>query len=203
MVGPTQEFWQSKFDARQTPWDRGAANPQLATWLADGSLAPCRIAVPGCGSGHEVAQLATAGFVVTALDYAPAAIARTQAVLASAGASAAVIEADVLDWQPSAPFDAIYEQTCMCALHPDHWTAYARQLHAWTMPGGRLFALFMQGLRKGAAEGFVEGPPYHCDINAMRALLPSPLWDWPKPPYARVPHPMGVVEIALTLVRRA
>ena len=200
MPGPTPEFWQTKFETNHVPWDRGAASPQLALWLDHKALAPCRIAVPGCGSGHEVVQLAARGFDVTGLDYAPAAVARTRTALA--GASAEVIEADVLQWHPSTRFDAVYEQTCLCALHPDHWVNYSRQLHAWLKPGGKLFALFVQGVKPGAANGFVEGPPYHCDIHAMRALFDDTRWVWPKPPYQHVPHPMGFAELAVVLERR-
>ena len=60
----------------------------------------------------------------------------------------------------------------------------------------------MQARREGAAHGLVEGPPYHCDINAVRALFPADRWDWPAPPYARVPHPRGTDELALILTRR-
>lgn len=201
MAGPKVAFWQEKFAQHNTPWDRGAPSPQLFAWLDDGALAPCRIAVPGCGSGHEVVVLAARGFDVVALDYAPAAVTRTGEALRAAGVSADVIEADVLTWQPQAPFDAVYEQTCLCALHPDHWVAYADRLHGWLAPGARLFALFMQGARTGAADGFVEGPPYHCDIHAVRALFDGARWQWPKPPYVRVPHPMGIAELAVVLTR--
>jgi hypothetical protein len=109
--------------------------------------------------------------------------------------------ADVLQWMPDAPVDAVYEQTCLCALHPDDWLRYADRLHAWLRPGGRLFALWMQFQRAGAAEGRVEGPPYHCDINAMRALFPAERWQWPAPPYAAVPHPIGATELAVVLRR--
>ena len=202
MPGPTPEFWQSKFKANQLPWDRGAASPQLARWLDDKTLTPCRIAVPGCGSGHEVVQLAARGFAVTGLDYAAAAITRTRSALATASVKAEVIEADVLAWNPPVLLDAVYEQTCVCALHPDHWVNYSLQLHAWLKPGGKLFALFVQGIKPGAANGFVEGPPYHCDIHAMRALFDGTHWEWPKPPYERVPHPMGFAELAVVLTRR-
>ncbi|MBL8383062.1 MAG: methyltransferase domain-containing protein [Burkholderiales bacterium] len=202
MAGPDREFWQDKFEQRRTPWDRGAPSPQLVAWLDSGALAPCRIAVPGCGAGHEVALLAARGFEVVALDYARAAVERTRAALAAAGASARVVEADVLDWRPDAPFDAVYEQTCVCALHPDRWIGYAAALHAWLRPGARLFALFAQAARSGAADGFIEGPPYHCDIHAMRALFDAARWEWPKPPYPRVPHPMGMAELAVVLARR-
>ena len=201
MAGPTRQFWQDKFEHGTTPWDRGAPSPRLVAWLDDKTLQPCRIAVPGCGSGHEVVLLAQRGFEVVALDYAAAAVARTRGALERAGVAAQVIEGNVLDWQPDAPFDAVYEQTCICALHPDHWVNYAIALHSWFKPGGRLFALFMQGLRKGASEGQVEGPPYHCDINAMRALFEASRWNWPKPPYPRVDHPMGIAELAAVLTR--
>jgi len=202
MTGPTREFWEQRFAATDTPWDRGAPNPQLATWLVSGELAPCRILVPGCGSGHEVGVLARAGFEGTGLDYAPGALARAGERLSEAQVEATLVEADVLAWEPSAPFDAIYEQTCLCALHPDQWRDYADQLARWLKPGGGLFALFMRALRPGAAEGLIEGPPYHSDINAMRALFPSSLWTWPPPPYPSVAHPIGHPELAIVLLRR-
>lgn len=203
MAGPTPDFWQNRFESRQTPWDRGAPGPQLAAWLADGTLRPGeRVLVPGCGSGWDVAALARAGVQATGLDYTPAAVELARDRLAAEGLAAPVHLADVLAWEPADPVDAVYEQTCLCALHPDEWTTYAAQLHRWLRPGGRLLALFMQKLRPGAAEGLIEGPPYHCDIHAMRALFPSTLWDWPRPPYARVPHPMGMDELAVVLTRR-
>jgi SAM-dependent methyltransferase len=201
MSGPTRDFWDQRFAEGNTPWDRGVANPQLGIWLDTGALEPCRIMLPGCGAGHEVAVLAQAGFEVTALDYSPEAIARTRKLLDIKGLKATVVEADALTWQPAKPFDAIYEQTCLCALYPDQWRDYADQLHRWLKPGGKLFALFVQLLRPGAAEGKIEGPPYHCDIHAMRALFPEPRWSWQKPPYPRTTHPRGLAELAAILDR--
>jgi len=206
VAGPDVRFWQERFASGQTPWDRGAASPQLARWLDAGVLSPCRVLVPGCGAGHEVAELASRGFEVIGLDFAPAAIAQAAARLAGlapeARARARLVQADVLDWSPDEPVDAIYEQTCLCALYPDHWVAYARRLHGWLRPGGRLLALFVQIARPGAAEGFIQGPPYHCDIHGMRALLDAGRWQWPKPPYPRVEHPSGMAELAVVLERR-
>ncbi len=212
MSGPTKEFWQQRFEQGTTPWHRGEAGPHLAVWLADGTLSGTVI-VPGCGHGHEVAALARAGLGVIGLDYAAAACAltreRVQAEAAGAARPAdvlgavAVVEADALSWQPPSPVDSIYEQTCLCALHPDLWQPYAAQLQRWLKPGGKLGLLAMQCRRDSAAEGRIEGPPYHLDINAVRALFPSAMWDWPPPPYARVPHPSGIgEELALVLTRR-
>jgi SAM-dependent methyltransferase len=203
MAGPTKDFWNQRFTEGNMPWDRGEASPQMHAWLESGALAPCRILIPGCGSGYEAATLAAAGFEVTALDYSHEAVARTRRRLADARLTATVVEADALAWQPGRPFDAIYEQTCLCALYPDHWRAYADQLHRWLAPQGRLFALFLQLQRPGAAEGRVEGPPYHCDINGMRALFPDTRWSWPKPPYPRTSHPAGLAELAVVVDKRA
>jgi methyl halide transferase len=203
MPGPTKEFWEQRFAAGETPWDRGASSPQLAAWLGSGALRPCRILVPGCGSGYEVAELAMAGFEVTGLDYADEAIARAHRRLQDTRANATLVQADVLAWQPDRPFDAVYEQTCLCALYPDQWREYADQLHRWLAPGGRLYALFLQLLRPGAEGGAIQGPPYHCDINAMRALFPEPRWSWPKPPFPRTTHPLGLAELAVVLERCA
>lgn len=200
MAGPTQEFWQERYRNRETGWDRGGHSPQLDAWLTAEHLEPpCRILVPGCGAGWEVATLARRGFEVTGLDYAEEAVRRTRSLLDEQGLRAEVVQADVLQWQPAQPFAAIYEQTCLCALHPDHWVAYARALHGWLAPGGRLFALFMQALKPDAATGSVQGPPYHCDINAMRALFDGARWEWEKPPYPQVPHPNGHYELAVCL----
>ena len=203
MAGPSSAFWQERFEKQETGWDRGGASPQLLAWLARGDLQPCRLAVPGCGSGWEVAELAARGFEVTGIDYTQAAVDRTRALCLERGLAAEVVQADVLQYRPQAPFDAIYEQTCLCALHPEHWLRYAVQLRDWLRPQGVLSVLFMQVLRPSASEsGVIEGPPYHCDINAMRVLFPESDWIWPKPPYERVPHPRLQHELALRLVRR-
>jgi SAM-dependent methyltransferase len=208
MPGPTVDFWQQRFASGSLPWDRGEPSPQLLDWLADGSLraAGGRIAVPGCGAGHEVAALAAAGFQVTGIDYAPGAVSMARERLAAQARNAEVlraevVQADVLQWQPATPLDAVYEQTCLCALHPDQWVAYASQLRRWLRPGGSLFAMLMQAPREGASQGRIEGPPYHLDIHAVRALFPEPAWRWPAPPYPGVPHRQGWVELAVRLER--
>ncbi len=207
MSGPTHDFWQSRFAEGKLPWDRGAPNPQLLNWLADGTLAPGqRVVVPGCGQGWEVAALAAAGIQTIGIDFAPNALVLCRRLLERDGIGterAELLDANVLHWHPAAPVDAVFEQTCLCALYPDYWTAYAAQLHAWLRPGGKLLALFMQAPRPEADHGFIEGPPYHCDIHAMRALFPATQWEWPKPPYPRVRNDnIEREELAVVLVRK-
>ncbi|MEY4535816.1 MAG: hypothetical protein RLZZ246_2134, partial [Planctomycetota bacterium] len=127
----------------------------------------------------------------------------SSARLQSIGAQADVVLDDVLTWRPPTPVDAVYEQTCLCALHPRHWRAYVASLAAWLRPGGVLLAMLAQRPRPGAvAEGLIEGPPYHTDIHAARALFDDDAWQWPAPPYPRVDHPNGMHELGLLIRRR-
>lgn len=203
MAGPDTSFWQARFEQQQTGWDRGGPSPQLLDWLAHHEVPMGRVAVPGCGHGWEVAELARHGHEVVALDYTPAAVDSTRRRLQTLGLRAQVVQADVLHYEPPAPFDAVYEQTCLCAIHPEHWGTYAAQLHRWLRTDGSLLMLIMQRPRPAAIEeGLIEGPPYHCDINAVRALFPERLWHWPKPPYAKVAHPSLSHELAVVLRKR-
>ncbi len=187
--------WEEKYRANTTPWDRGGSSPALREWLASGLLRPGRLLIPGCGRGHEALDLASAGFQVTALDIAPTALKLLREQLERADLDAELVCADALAWHPEIPFDAVYEQTCLCALDPAHWPDYERRLHAWLKPGGLLFALFMQTGRAG-------GPPFHCGLADMRALFRADRWDWTEAPHKQVPHPDGIFEYTAVLGRR-
>lgn len=190
----TRCFWQGLYDEGRTGWDRGAPSPALDRWLGEGMLAPCRILVPGCGRGHEVVALARSGFDVTAIDYAPAAVAALEAALATSVVGATVVAADLFSFEPPEPFGAIYEQTCLCALEPVRRADYERRLWSWLMPGGTLAAAFMQTDAPG-------GPPFACPPEAMRTLFPAARWVWPDD-LVPEPHPMGLVELTGILRKR-
>jgi hypothetical protein len=91
-------------------------------------------------------------------------------------------------------FDAVYDQTCLCALPPPLWPAYEAQLRRWLRPGGALFMLFMQTGRDG-------GPPFDCPIPAMRTLFGR--WDWPVTLQEGFAHDIGGIEQPVILTRRA
>jgi SAM-dependent methyltransferase len=190
-------FWNAKYHAGIPPWDRGEVSPALLGWIEDGLLTPCRILVPGCGRGHEVVELCRRGFSVCAVDIAPLALEHLREELQRAGMEAELVQADVLDWTPHRPFDAIYEQTCLCALPPQDWVAYEHRLRGLLKPGGRLFALFMQTRTEGDGPG--QGPPFHCALSDMRQLFPPAHWKWPETEPVRVSHPNGLIELAVVL----
>lgn len=187
-------YWQGRYDAGTTGWDRGQVSPAFERWISAAAARPSRVLVPGCGRGHEVVALAGLGCDVTALDYAPAAVLALRSRLAAAGLAADVLEADLFAYEPARPFDAIYEQTCLCALAPRQWEEYERRLARWLEPGGTLAASFMQ-------TDAPTGPPFGCAPDAMRRLFDPGRWEWPAE-LVPVPHPTGLVELAAILRRR-
>lgn len=184
--------WESRYQSGTTRWERPTLHPAFLAWRASGELAPCRILVPGAGRSGEPAALVAAGFEVTVLDVAPSAAAAQRARL---GASAHVVEADIFTWQPDAPFDAVYDQACLCALPPALVPDYERRLAQWVRPGGTVFELFMQRDTDG-------GPPFDCKVSRMREVFAPERWIWPATLPPPVPHPALIDEQPAALRRR-
>jgi len=193
-INPEEE-WEGRYRRGEMGWDRGGINPLMNSWMA-ASLAPgASVLIPGCGHGYEVIELARLGFDVTGLDIAPTPVARLRRELEREGLDATVVQADMFDFVADRPFDAVYEQTSLCAIRPDQRRAYENRLCQWLKPGGSLFALFMQ-------TGQAGGPPFHCDVEAMRVLFDASRWQWDSGDSQHSPHPSGRHELGYRLIRR-
>ena len=190
-----EEEWEGRYQRGETGWDRSGSNPLLHSWLIETLSPDSTILLPGCGHGHEVIDLARIGFDVTGIDIAPTPVARMRRELEAEGLNANVIQADMFEYVPENPFDAVYEQTSLCAIGPDQRIEYVNKLYEWLKPGGSLYALFMQT----GAEG---GPPFHCDVSAMKELFDSSRWDWGGNDSLHSPHPSGRFELGYRLVKR-
>ncbi len=189
--------WERRYRAGTTAWERGGLHPAFLEWAGagpdGGGLAPGRVLVPGAGRCPEVSEFARRGFAVTAVDIAPTPARTAREAASEESLEIEWVQADLLSWEPPVPFDYVYEQTCLCALHPDYWEAYAARLTRWTRIGGRLLSLFVQRESEG-------GPPYHCELDAMRRLFARG-WKWPDAAPRRFPHPAGIAELAVALER--
>ncbi len=190
--------WEALYQAEDTGWDRGAISPALETWLALGSFREgARILVPGCGRGYEVIELARRGFEVTALDLAPSAVAALESGLEQAGVTAAVKCVDIFNHEEEAPFDMVYEQTCLCAIEPIQRQAYEQCMARWLKTGGTLLLSMMQ-------TGELSGPPYHCELLEMKALFHPERWSWEEQPPFVIPRGQQSArfELGFTLKRK-
>lgn len=190
--------WETRFANDDTPWERGALHPAFEHWRAQGLFeAGARVFVPGCGRSPEPEALARLGLHVTGLDLSGRAVAWQRKRFADAGLTGDFLVADALTFRPETPFDLYYEQTFLCAIPPRLRGEYEEAAFEQLGPGGRLLALFMQKAEPG-------GPPYGCDIEAMRALFPESRWRWPEGELPAWPHPglEAKAERSAVLVRR-
>jgi methyl halide transferase len=187
--------WEARYRDGATAWERPGLHPSFVTWLEDGILKPCRVLVPGAGRSPEPLALAEAGFDVTVVDLAETAVATQRARLERVHLKARVEHADLLTWQSPEPFDAIYDQACLCGLPPATWPTYVERLRQWLRDDGRLFILFMQTGSKG-------GPPFDCSLPAMQNLFFDAIWNWPGQLQGPISHPSGRLEQPAILRRR-
>lgn len=173
------DYWNDRYRSGDTGWDLGTPSPPFVRLHEAGQLAPCRMAVPGCGRGWEVAYFAGRGFHVTAIDFAPEAIAATRMRLeadgiplrgGAAGEAPAdgvdLVQADLFDLPArlAGAFDLVLEQTCFCAVDPARRPDYVAAVHRLLAPGGRLIGLFYDFGEDG-------GPPFTTDPDEVRALF--------------------------------
>jgi SAM-dependent methyltransferase len=164
-LGAALMDWNQRYEGNDTPWDKGEAHPVLLDMLTHGALGG-RVLVPGCGTGHDVRELACRGLTVIGLDIAPLALERARA---HAPAGSETYELGDLFHLPAAwqgSFDGIFEHTCFCAIDPAKRADYVQAVAALLRPGGRLLSVFFVDPDNGG-----EGPPFGCNAAELDALF--------------------------------
>eukprot|EP00475_Leptophrys_vorax_P017574 TRINITY_DN24204_c0_g1_i3.p1 TRINITY_DN24204_c0_g1~~TRINITY_DN24204_c0_g1_i3.p1 ORF type:complete len:260 (+),score=-0.05 TRINITY_DN24204_c0_g1_i3:47-781(+) len=166
--------WDKTWEEGLTPWDLGGVTPAVAT-LVDPAAPPAlrippavrRMLVPGCGSGYDVEAFACDGRHVTGLDISPVAVDRATKRMEGSPNAASVqfVCADFFAYQPERPFDAIFDYTFFCALHPDMRPAWAAKTAELLAPEGILYTLMFP------LEDHEGGPPYAVSRQSYASLL--------------------------------
>ena len=154
-------FWDERFERNFTPWDQGGVPPQLREWAAR-ATAPLTVLIPGCGVGHEVRLLAGAGWDVSAIDFAPAAVAAARTALGEF--ADCVRHADFFTFMPERELDCIYERAFLCALPRARWSAVIDRWAALLPAGGMLAGFFFY-------DDALRGPPFGADRAELATLL--------------------------------
>ncbi|MEC9369004.1 MAG: class I SAM-dependent methyltransferase [Pseudomonadota bacterium] len=130
-------------DAALVPWGHEMARPELAEWLQ--RLPPerrkGRALDIACGLGDNAAQLARAGFQVTAFDIAPTAIEWAQKRFPDLGI--AWRRADLLDVPRDfrGAFDLVNETYTLQAIRPPYREEAITVLPGLVAPGGTLLVI--------------------------------------------------------------
>ncbi len=157
-------FWSDLYRRGQDGWEKGAAAPPLLR-LAERFLSG-RVAVLGCGRGHEAIALAALGWEAVGFDFAPEALRAARRRAARIGSPARFEEEDLFAMPRGLreSFDAVCEHTCFCAIDPARRSEYVRVSAALLKPGGILLGLFY-------AHGQPGGPPFTTDAAEIRRLF--------------------------------
>ncbi|MEV4235789.1 class I SAM-dependent methyltransferase [Nocardia sp. NPDC050408] len=152
------------------PWDRDQPNPMLVEWAerraADG--VGRRALVIGCGYGQDAEYIARLGFLSTAFDISPTAIAEVRQRFPES--SVEYVVADLLDppaaWRNA--FDLVVESITVQSMPVSVRDTAIANIRRSVAPGGQLIVI--AGIR---AEGEqVSGPPWPLtwsEVNSFAA----------------------------------
>jgi len=167
----TPAFWDVRFAAKFTPWDRGGAPQNLRDFLAMSANKPRKALIPGCGAAREVLAFANAGWPVTAIDFSSEAVAQAKSIL---GPQASLVEHGDF-FNPNLAnegFALVYESAFLCALPPDRRDAWSAQISR-ILPSGDAGGLLAGYFFFGESP---KGPPFGISRPALLALL-SPAFE--------------------------
>jgi SAM-dependent methyltransferase len=146
------DFWTVRYAAGKTPWDFGGVPSALKSFLERTSV-PCKILIPGCGSGYEVQAFHAADHDVSAIDFSAAAVDQAKRVLGELAER--VILGDFFTYDfGERRFGLVYERTFLCSMTPSRWPEYVNRAADLLVPGGRLIGVFLYGQRPSS------GPPF-------------------------------------------
>lgn len=155
------QFWELCYEQGKTPWELGRHAPPLETFLGSpgaNSIKPGKIAVLGCGTGHDCMLFLNRGFEVHAIDFAPSALNATRQKFEQAGllgTKGFVIQKDVfaLD-EYNGAFDYVLEHTCFCSIDPSRRRRYPMVVRDLLKPTGMFIGLWWMGTRRSGGAPF-------------------------------------------------
>lgn len=142
---------------RQPPWDTGISPPELLEFIE--THKPGRAIDIGCGTGTNVITLATAGWKVTGVDFAPRAIKLAHQKLNKANVQAELFVKDATRLGGiNGPFDLAFDLGCFHSLPHDAKPEYVKQLNRVLTPNGFwLMYGFLNSDTGHARHGLSEG----------------------------------------------
>ena len=160
-------FWEDLYARGGDGWDTGHPAPPLVDMVEDTPPPRGRVAVPGCGRGHDARFLARHGYTVTGFDFAPVAIRAARTLARLERIEVTFEQRDVFGLAPdyTDAFDGVWEYTCYCAIDPGRRDDYVRAMADILKPGGWFLACFFP-LQSASA-----GPPFPFSPDEVRRRL--------------------------------
>jgi methyl halide transferase len=165
--------WERRYQAGDTPWEKGGPAPPLLEWLAHRGPLQGKILVPGCGSGHDVRAIAAASQTaqVVGLDIAPSALEQARRLSRAGAETYQLADLFELPAELVGQFDWVFEYTCFCVIDPGQRPEYVRAVMRALRPEGSLLAIFYLNPwdpGEGPEEG---GPPFGVSREELDQLF--------------------------------
>jgi hypothetical protein len=164
------QFWEDVYARGGDGWELGAPAPPLVDFFAAARLDGHRVAVPGCGRGHDVRFLTSLGYDAVGFDFSAAALTAARTLADREGSPARFEQRDVFTLGRDLPhaFDGAWEYTCFCAIDPARRAEYVASLAGAIRPGGWLLGCFFP------LRGNPAGPPFPVSMDEVpRVLRPA------------------------------
>ncbi len=160
--------WEMRYQAGETPWDKGQAAPPLLELLGKiestaWGVGP--VVVPGCGTGHDVRALTALGVPVLGVDLSPTAVSLARDFPQVAGENYELGNFLDPEWRAGRQFSAVWEHTCFCAIDPAERGNYAKAVAACLPVGGLLAGVFFLTPYDPGEDK--EGPPFPVTIEEL------------------------------------
>jgi SAM-dependent methyltransferase len=134
-----KNYWQKRWENKQTGWDTGSITTPLKNYFDQLSNKNISILIPGCGNAYEAEYLFEQKFKNTyIIDIAPQALTSFSTRVPHFPASQLICD-DFFNHKGQ--YDLIVEQTFFCALDPAQREAYIQKMHALLKPTGKLIGL--------------------------------------------------------------
>jgi SAM-dependent methyltransferase len=150
-----ETFWTGIYETEETPkFDLGQPASGLTGALPQLKLNKLRVAVPGCGKGHDAAHFAEQGHIVTAFDVSASGLAEAKKRYGHLK-TLSFVQADVFDL-PAAyreQFDLVFEHTLYCAVTPSRRTELMKVWKRMLCEEGHVLGSFFAMDKR-------KGPPY-------------------------------------------
>lgn len=153
-------FWQNLYETGEDGWDLGGPPPPLIRLLETHPPPLGRVAVLGCGRGHDARAFAARGYDAVGYDFAKEAVATARRL-----GGAAFEQRDIFTLPHDRRFDIVWEYTCFCAVAPARRPEYVEVVRGLLRPGGIFLGLFYP-LREGE-----DGPPFPVTRAEVRRLF--------------------------------
>lgn len=181
-----KDFWEERYIQKHMPWDIGEVCPAFVKYLNKNPYnfkTGQKIAVLGCGLGHDafyLASLSNYNFLVDSFDFVSFAIDYCNEIKEKNKLKEInFYQRDIFDLTKDnslkEKYNYVIEHTCLAAIDPDRRCEYVDLVKQLLKPGGKLIGMFFVRPKE------LGGPPFGISPDEVKALFQGGFIEVEKP----------------------